>query len=105
MRQISRERPLEAIVPNGLGQCLQADTTSPSGKASRKEEAALLHAALERLPPDYARVLTLRHLHDCSFAEIGESMDRSSDAARMLWWRALDALAAELEKLDEDQLR
>jgi RNA polymerase sigma-70 factor (ECF subfamily) len=98
MRQVAREISLEQNrFANGEEKPLHADTTSPSGRAIRKEEAGRIEQALEGLPEDYRHVVILRHREERSFHEIGRLMNRSPDAARMLWWRAFERLAEELE--------
>jgi RNA polymerase sigma-70 factor, ECF subfamily len=42
-----------------------------------------------RLPPDDQAVVLLRHFDCLSFEEIGRRLDRSPDAARKLWGRAI----------------
>jgi RNA polymerase sigma-70 factor (ECF subfamily) len=71
---------------------------SPSQGALRNERAALLSAALARLPPDYREALVLRHLEGLPFADVAERLGRSPGAARLLWARALQRLRRELEK-------
>ena len=56
------------------------------------ERAQTLQRALERLPEDYRRVITLRHYEQHSFDEIGKQMERSPEAARKLWARAVELL-------------
>jgi RNA polymerase sigma-70 factor (ECF subfamily) len=53
-------------------------------------------AALQRLGPEHARVLFLRYVADLSWDQVGDAMDRSAGAARMLHQRALAALRAEV---------
>lgn len=81
---------------------LVADSTSPSGRAIHREHEELLQQALQNLPPDYQQVLILRHRDQRSFHDIGQAMDRSPDAARMLWWRAFERLAELLETRKAD---
>jgi RNA polymerase sigma-70 factor (ECF subfamily) len=52
--------------------------------------------AVERLPEDYRQVLLLRCRDGCSFDEIGNLMQRTSNAAQKLWMRALERLQREL---------
>jgi RNA polymerase sigma-70 factor (ECF subfamily) len=52
------------------------------------------------LPDDYRRVIELRYLEEQSFEEIGARMQRSADAARKLWARAVERLQQELESPD-----
>jgi RNA polymerase sigma-70 factor (ECF subfamily) len=74
---------------------LVAATLSPSGQAIEREQAQELQRALERLPEDYRQVITLRYLEELTFEEIGPRMNRSADAARKLWSRAMDQLRQE----------
>jgi RNA polymerase sigma-70 factor (ECF subfamily) len=92
-RQISREISLDAAGPSRApAELLAADTTSPSGKAARREEEAALVAALDRLPERLRQVIVWRHQEECTFDEIGRRLDRSNVAARKLWLRAIERL-------------
>lgn len=98
-RQIGRERSLDSNASDGLNAAdLFDDTTSPSARAIKNEDVELLQAALGRLTEDDRNVLTLRHRDLLAFKEIGRHMNRSPDAVRMLWWRAIERLADELDK-------
>jgi RNA polymerase sigma-70 factor (ECF subfamily) len=78
--------------------CLyDSDATTPSRHAVQSEQAALVQQALDRLPADYRTVVLLRHRDRLTFPEIGSKLDRSADAVRMLWYRAIERLAQELE--------
>jgi RNA polymerase sigma-70 factor (ECF subfamily) len=61
-----------------------------------------LEQALSRLPEDYREVILLRHRDKLSFAEIGEQTNRSADAARMCWTRAVKRLQSELTGEDSE---
>ena len=55
-------------------------------------EAAAAVSPMRLLPEHYREVITW-HQHDgLSFAEIGERLGRTAEAARLLWWRALQHL-------------
>ena len=77
---------------------LAANTLSPSGQAMEHEEDQALREALGRLPEDYRRVITLRYEEQLPFEEIGELLQRSPEAARKLWARAVERLHEELER-------
>jgi RNA polymerase sigma-70 factor (ECF subfamily) len=96
-RNVARERSEEAT-DHAWQQLFDSDATSPSEHAVRAEDRELLEAALERLSEVHRQVLALRHQENLTFAEIGERMGRSDNAARMLWWRAFERLAGELER-------
>ena len=75
-----------------------ADTPTPSVAAMADEESQVLTAAIGRLPDDYRTVLTLRYLHGQSFEEIAGELQRSNNAVRQLWSRAVFRLRQELEQ-------
>jgi RNA polymerase sigma-70 factor (ECF subfamily) len=81
--------------------CLyDSDASTPSGHALRTEKTNVVQQALDRLPADYRTVVLLRHRDHLTFGQIAGRLDRSTDAARMLWCRAIDRLARELEAYD-----
>ncbi|HEX4069871.1 MAG TPA: sigma-70 family RNA polymerase sigma factor [Planctomycetaceae bacterium] len=96
-RQILRELSLDRPGMSSDGRFAPAlDTPSPSGRAAANEESRALDRALERLPADYREVILLRHEQALSFADVGRLMDRSEEAARKLWVRAVARLREEL---------
>lgn len=103
-RQLAREVPL----PGGGGESgrqvgadLVADLKSPGAEAIAREQAEALRQALLPLPDDYQEVIRLRNLERLSFAEIGQHMQRSAEAVRKLWARAIERLQHELERYHE----
>jgi RNA polymerase sigma-70 factor (ECF subfamily) len=98
-RQVGREVPLERGDSSKAPEAgFAANTPSPSMEAMAHEKAEAVARALERLPADYRRVITLRNQERREFDEIGRLMERSADAARRLWSRAIERLQHELEK-------
>jgi RNA polymerase sigma-70 factor (ECF subfamily) len=96
-RDVGREVSLEAggsSHERGVG--LAADTLSPSDEALAQEQAQALARAMERLPEDYRQVLGLRHEEQLTFEQIGQKMQRTANAARMLWLRAVERLQKEM---------
>ena len=73
-----------------------ASTPSPSNLLMQEERAVALTAALERLPAHYRQVIVWRQIEDLSFEEMAGRLDRSVDAVRKLWWRAIQQLQEEL---------
>ena len=71
---------------------------SPSGQAMAHEQAEALEQALARLPKDYRQVILLRYQEEHTFEEIGRLMNRSANAARKLWLRAVERLQQEMDK-------
>jgi RNA polymerase sigma-70 factor (ECF subfamily) len=66
--------------------------TTPSTAAMRSEALLRVRAAIERLPEDYRIVLQLRRLEERDTPEVAERMQRSENAVRVLYCRALKAL-------------
>jgi RNA polymerase sigma-70 factor, ECF subfamily len=96
-REVRREVPLEAGgSSHERGGGLAADIVSPSGQALAQEQAEALARAMERLPPDHRRVLALRHEEQLTFEQIGQQMERTANAARMMWLRAVERLQKEM---------
>jgi RNA polymerase sigma-70 factor (ECF subfamily) len=97
-RQVGREVRLWSGDSSRAGEVgIVAGTSSPSMEAMAHEKAEAVARALERLPEDYRRVITLRNQERREFDDIGRLMDRSTDAARRLWSRAIERLQHELE--------
>jgi RNA polymerase sigma-70 factor (ECF subfamily) len=99
-RQVAREVPLQSDDSSApdLGQQLPADSATPSGFVMEKERKESLQVALARLPDDYRQVILLRYQEERTFEEIGTAMNRTPDAARKLWSRAMDRLRSEWGK-------
>ena len=94
-RDLARERSIEADLEQSslaLGALLRSNSPAPSQVASERERGVVLAEALSRLAEDHRRVIMLRDLEQCSWAECGRRMERTPDAVRMLWTRALASL-------------
>ena len=74
-----------------------APQSSPSQRASRREQAVLLADALGRLPEDYREVIILHHLEGLKFPEVARRMGKTDDSVQKLWVRALASLRRSLE--------
>ncbi len=68
----------------------------PEEVVEAREEAGLLWAAVETLPPDQRRVVVLRFSHGLRGKEIAQKMGRSEGAVKQLLFRAMVALRARL---------
>jgi RNA polymerase sigma-70 factor (ECF subfamily) len=94
-RDVRLERMLEGELDQSsraIDRGLIAEQSSPSQRASRREQAVLLANALDRLPADYREVIILRHLEGLTFPEVASRMGRSLDSVEKLWVRALPRL-------------
>lgn len=94
-RRASLEVPIEEVVDRGGDP--PDDGDSPSEVAIRHELERDIGRFLGQLPSHYREVLLLRHWEELTFEEIAIVTGRTADAARMLWWRAVDRLSRLLE--------
>jgi RNA polymerase sigma-70 factor (ECF subfamily) len=98
-RDIDREVSLDCAWAAGHSDFLfVSDSASPSEKVILSEKAQIVQDAMKRLSDDHRRVLLLRYREGLSFEEIGPLMERSANAARKLWLRAIEHMEAELER-------
>ena len=103
-RQTSREISLaDAPSSHNLADAFVGNTPSPSSHLQHKEQAEQLARAVDQLPDDYRQVILWHHRDNCSFAEIGERLKRSTGAARKLWARAVRELQERLKVLHESR--
>ena len=103
-RHIGSERSLDSSGTRDNGQpVLAALTPPPSWHVIAREEADALEGAIARLPADYGRIIHLVHRENLSFTEAAQVMNRSTDAVRRLWGRAVELLADELDATDVDR--
>jgi len=64
----------------------------------RLESAAEVAEVLDALSPVHREVLHLRYWEQCTFIEIGIRMNRSPEAARKLWYRAVGEFKTRLSR-------
>ena len=64
---------------------------------SLQEDEQRLQEALSQLSQDDQQVITLRHREHLTFPQIASHMNRSEDAVRMLWQRAIRRLTVVME--------
>ncbi|MEM6334908.1 MAG: sigma-70 family RNA polymerase sigma factor, partial [Planctomycetota bacterium] len=94
-RDVRLERQIQQDLTDAsraLDHELVAPGTTPSGRASRREQAVLLADALAKLQDDYREVIVLRHVEGLTMAQVAERMGRSGDSVQKLWVRALGKL-------------
>lgn len=105
-RDLTREIPLDQTNSNlSPTQALIGREESPSARLRRSESALALHAAISRLSMEYQLVIRQHSFEKKGFEEVGKSLNRSADAARKLWARAVEKLAQELSANDSDSIR
>jgi RNA polymerase sigma-70 factor, ECF subfamily len=86
-----RTSPLDALPEPG------ASHQDPARLAGMADDARRLRAAVGRLSEDRRQVVVLRFVDGLSTKEIGDVLERSAGAVRVLQHRALRDLAAALE--------
>jgi RNA polymerase sigma-70 factor (ECF subfamily) len=91
-RQVGREVPPDDAPPEPA-----AAAPTPSLLAMQGERAEAVAEALGRLPEHYRQVIVWRQWDELSFEEIARRLQRSPDAARMVWCRAIERLQQELD--------
>jgi RNA polymerase sigma-70 factor (ECF subfamily) len=102
-RQLAREVPLAEVPDEELLSSALAQTETPSGQMTAREQADEVDRALAQLPEPYRQVIALRNEERLSFEEIGQRLGRSAEAARKLWARAIEALQQLLEPPGEER--
>jgi RNA polymerase sigma-70 factor (ECF subfamily) len=96
-RQISREVPLNATdSESGHFGGLMSRESSPSSRVSSVEQEEALELAMTRLPEVYRQLIDLHNRQHLTFMEIAHKIDRSPEAVRKLWTRAIEDLQREL---------
>ncbi|MEM7202172.1 MAG: RNA polymerase sigma factor [Planctomycetota bacterium] len=78
---------------------LLAPSTSPSSDAAFADELVLLARAMDQLPKDYARILTLHMDPHQTHSKTARTLQRSEGACRVMLARARAALLVELKLL------
>ncbi len=72
-------------------------TTTPSVIVSKREDLDKLTKAIDSLKPEYRQVIVLTKIEGLSYKEVGERLNKSADAARMLFSRAMAELTDAFE--------
>lgn len=100
-RQVSREIALEDAMrtsSDAMNNFLAGEGSSPSHASQRRETAVAFADALAELSPDHREVILLRNIEELDWPAIAQKMDRTADAVRVLWARALKQLRPLIEK-------
>ena len=72
------------------------DSVTPGRTAVANEQIEQLRQAIAALSEDDQQVIALRSWEQLPFAEVGKRMNRSADAARVLWGRAVQRLGQQM---------
>ena len=95
-RDIRKETPLDDDASSSRNDRVRifepARNTTPSLLLSRREELDKLEKAVDKLKPEYRKVIILAKIEGLSYKEIGDRLGKSADAAGHLLLRAMVAL-------------
>lgn len=96
-RNVRREEPLgsDSIVSRQSPKVRSQLT--PSSEATAREESEALSRALEKMSPEDREVIKLRSWDQLSWDDVAKQTNRSPDASRKLWGRAVERLKVLLE--------
>jgi RNA polymerase sigma-70 factor (subfamily 1) len=100
---VARERPLEPDAAESwrrLNDWIEADDTSPSGRAAREEDGLRLLDALSKLDPRQREALILQKYHGWTLAQIAEHMHCTTGVVAGLHARGLKDLRKHLPEME-----
>lgn len=80
------------IVNENLLASIVDESELPEVQVANKQEAALLHSALKKLPKDFSQVLQCRFMEELSVSESAKVLGRSQIWVRVVQFRALKKL-------------
>lgn len=98
-RNVSREMSLEQHLQRVRR--IRDHAPTPTMLVLLAEERQRFEKACWQLPADMQVALHLRSHRDASFAEIGDQLNRSAEAARKVWTRAIQRLKEVVGAQDE----
>ncbi len=87
-RQVSLEIPFTS--ENKDERKTRTESGSPSAQFQKQEKIVAVQRVLDAMPEHYAMVIRLRHWEALSFETIAAKMEKTPDAVRQLWYRALE---------------
>jgi RNA polymerase sigma-70 factor, ECF subfamily len=88
-----------------LADDLAWETDTPLDHAVRNDTASLLESMLARLKVEYREVIVLRHLEQCSYAEIAAITGCTTSSVESRLFKARRALLQELKPYLEERTR
>ena len=70
--------------------------TAPVDRLAAKERIDRMHTLIDSLPPNVRAVIDWRHRDGLGWEEIGNRLGKSAEAARKVWFRAIELLRHDL---------
>lgn len=92
MRSTRREVVLSAVASSRLEIVAGNGGESPAARVEDRERHEMLEFSLRRLPERYRQALCLHTQDGLTFAQVGQRLHCTAEAARKLWWRAAEEL-------------
>ncbi len=77
-----------------LSNLLETDITDPEAKVISNEKSELLVSFIEQLPPDYSRIMKMRHLEQLSYKEIAKKLELPLGTVKARLHRGKELLAS-----------
>ncbi len=103
-RDVDREVPLSQLGPDdSTGPFEGTIKSTPQTELESREETARIERAVNRLPSPLRDVILSHHQQALSFPKIALRMNRSPEAVRKLWVRAIKRLQELLSDDDEQR--
>lgn len=101
MRSVRCEVRLSETALNQLQDLSHSEWEPPSKQAQVQERSEALERALRQLPEHYRQVLLLHGGEELTYAEVGQRLNCSAEAARKLWRRAAEELVLLLRNVHQ----
>lgn len=79
---------------------LESEGTSPIDRILREERDLQIDSVLDRMPEHYRQVLRLRYWESMTFEQMGKVLDKSPDAVRQIWYRAIEYFTDVLDQYE-----
>lgn len=104
-RKLSLEVRVNSQTRSPFQMQLTSREPNPSAGLRREESAVELQQGISRLSEEHQAVIRLRNFDRLPFEEIGKRLNRTPEASRKLWCRAIDRLSEELESDQAESTR
>jgi RNA polymerase sigma-70 factor (ECF subfamily) len=102
LNRLRREKRMEPLPADSRHAPLESQS-SPSQQVTRREDAARVRQAVDRLPERSRQVIEMRNFQNRSFTEIAHELSLTDAHVRQLWVRAVRELRDTMESSDGRQ--
>ncbi len=80
---------------------LESEGTSPIDRLMRDERNSQIDRVLDQMPAHYRQVIRLRYWDSMTFEQMGQVLDKSPDAVRQIWYRAIEYFTDVLDQHEQ----